>query len=76
MFSIDRQYLTTTLTDLVRIDSTNPLCTPDGAGAAEIAAYVAGPRTYAYDPGLVTKALSRSHPAGKPQAVQQRKTAT
>ena len=40
--TINRDYLITTLTDLVRIDSTNPLCMPGGAGEAQIAAYIAG----------------------------------
>lgn len=39
--TIDRADLVRLLTDLVQIDSTNPLCTPTGAGEAEIAAYVA-----------------------------------
>ena len=39
--SIDPNYLTTVLSDLVSIDSTNPSLSPDGAGEAEIAAYVA-----------------------------------
>lgn len=40
--TIDRDYLTQTLIDLVRINSTNPSLSPDGAGEAEIAGYVAG----------------------------------
>jgi acetylornithine deacetylase len=39
--SIDRNRLVDQLADLVRIDSTNPELVPDGAGEAEIAAYVA-----------------------------------
>ena len=39
--NIDRNYLVQTLVDLVRIDSTNPSLSPDGAGEAEIGAYVA-----------------------------------
>ncbi len=39
--TIDRNYLVQTLTDLVRIDSTNPSLTPGGAGEAEIATYIA-----------------------------------
>ncbi|HMB91865.1 MAG TPA: ArgE/DapE family deacylase [Rhodothermales bacterium] len=39
--TIDRADLVRILTDLVQIDSTNPLCTPTGAGEADIAAYVA-----------------------------------
>jgi acetylornithine deacetylase len=39
---IDRDYLTQTLTDLVRINSINPTLTPGGAGEREIAAYIAG----------------------------------
>ena len=39
--SIDSNYLINTLTDLVRINSTNPSLAPDGAGEAEIATYVA-----------------------------------
>ena len=38
---IDRDYLVKTLVDLVQIDSTNPSLSPDGAGEAEIGAYVA-----------------------------------
>jgi acetylornithine deacetylase len=41
-FSIDRDYLLRTLTDLVRINSINPTLVPGGAGEAEIARYVAG----------------------------------
>jgi len=39
--TIDSGYLTSTLADLVRINSTNPSLSPDGAGEAEIATYVA-----------------------------------
>lgn len=39
--SIDRNRLVDQLADLVRIDSTNPKLVPDGAGEAEICAYVA-----------------------------------
>lgn len=39
--TIDPTYLQQTLTDLVRIDSTNPDLSPDGAGETEIAAAVA-----------------------------------
>jgi acetylornithine deacetylase len=39
-FTVDRNYLTRILADLVRIDSTNPLCTDGGAGEEEIADYV------------------------------------
>ena len=38
---IDREYLTTTLTNLIRINSINPTLVSGGAGEAEIAAYVA-----------------------------------
>jgi acetylornithine deacetylase len=38
---IDRDYLIQTMVDLVRIDSTNPSLSPDGAGELEIGAYVA-----------------------------------
>jgi acetylornithine deacetylase len=38
---IDHDYLVKTLVDLVQIDSTNPSLSPDGAGEAEIGAYVA-----------------------------------
>lgn len=38
---IDTQFLTTTLTRLVQINSTNPALAPDGVGEAEIAHYVA-----------------------------------
>jgi acetylornithine deacetylase len=40
-FSIDRNYLVSTLTDLVRIDSVNPSLVPGGAGESRIAAHVA-----------------------------------
>ena len=39
--SIDRDYITKTLADLVRINSVNPSLSPDGGGETEIAAYVA-----------------------------------
>ena len=39
--SIDRERLVDQLADLVRLDSTNPGLVPDGAGEAEVAAYVA-----------------------------------
>ena len=38
---IDNDYLTESLSNLVRINSTNPSLAPDGAGEAEIGAYVA-----------------------------------
>ena len=41
-FSIDRDYLLRTLTDLVRINSINPTLVPGGAGEGEIARYVSG----------------------------------
>ncbi len=37
----DREFIIRTLTDLVRINSVNPNIAPNGAGEAEIAAYVA-----------------------------------
>jgi acetylornithine deacetylase len=37
----DRDFIVRTLVDLVRINSVNPSISPDGAGEAEIAAYVA-----------------------------------
>ena len=40
-FSIDRDYVASTLTDLVRIDSVNPSLVPGGAGESQIAAHVA-----------------------------------
>jgi acetylornithine deacetylase len=40
--AIDRAYLTSTLQDLVRINSVNPTLTPGAPGEAEIAAYTAG----------------------------------
>lgn len=40
-FSIDRNYVIQTLSDLVRINSVNPSLSPDGKGEAEIGAYVA-----------------------------------
>lgn len=39
--TIDRDYLITTLSDLIRINSINPQLVPEGRGEAEIAAYVA-----------------------------------
>ncbi len=38
---IDREYLLKTLSDLIRINSINPQLVPDGAGEAEVAAYIA-----------------------------------
>ncbi|HEY4720322.1 MAG TPA: ArgE/DapE family deacylase [Anaerolineae bacterium] len=38
---IDREYLTETLANLIRINSINPTLVPGGTGEAEIAAYVA-----------------------------------
>jgi acetylornithine deacetylase len=40
--TIDSKYLIKTLSDLIRINSINPQLVPDGAGEAEIAAYIAG----------------------------------
>jgi acetylornithine deacetylase len=40
--TIDRDYLIKTLSDLIRLNSINPQLVPDGAGEAEIAAYIAG----------------------------------
>jgi len=40
-FSIDRDYLVATLTELVRNDSVNPSLVPGGAGESQIACYVA-----------------------------------
>ena len=40
-FSVDEAYLVQTLTDLIRINSINPSLSPEGAGEAEIGAYVA-----------------------------------
>jgi acetylornithine deacetylase len=40
-FSIDREYVSQTLVDLVRINSVNPSLSPNGKGEAEIGAYVA-----------------------------------
>jgi len=37
---IDRKFLLNTLSELVKIDSTNPSCTPGGAGETEIAQYI------------------------------------
>ncbi|MEW5868622.1 MAG: ArgE/DapE family deacylase [Chloroflexota bacterium] len=42
MIPIDNDFLTQTLVDLVRIDSSNPSLSIHGAGEAEIGAYVAG----------------------------------
>jgi acetylornithine deacetylase len=39
---IDEDYLVSTLSRLVQINSTNPSLSPEGAGEAEIAAFVAG----------------------------------
>jgi acetylornithine deacetylase len=41
IFSIDKPYLTELTRELVRIDSTNPSLSADGAGEADIGAYVA-----------------------------------
>ncbi|MEN8171373.1 MAG: ArgE/DapE family deacylase [Chloroflexota bacterium] len=41
-FSIDETYLIKTIEEMVRINSINPLLTPEGKGEAEIADYVAG----------------------------------
>ncbi len=41
-YSIDHDYIIQTLTDLVRINSVNPLLSADGKGEAELGAYVAG----------------------------------
>jgi acetylornithine deacetylase len=41
MLTPDRDFIVRTLVDLVRINSVNPSISPDGAGEAEIAAYVA-----------------------------------
>jgi acetylornithine deacetylase len=43
--NIDRDYLFSTLADLIRIDSVNPTLVAGGAGEAEIANYVAGALT-------------------------------
>ncbi|MCB9453874.1 MAG: M20/M25/M40 family metallo-hydrolase [Anaerolineaceae bacterium] len=40
--SIDHDYITRTLVDLVRINSVNPSLAADGAGEGEIAAYIEG----------------------------------
>jgi acetylornithine deacetylase len=40
-YSIDRDYIIQTLTDLVRINSVNPSLSADGKGEAELGAYVA-----------------------------------
>ncbi|HRQ37124.1 MAG TPA: ArgE/DapE family deacylase [Chloroflexota bacterium] len=39
---VDEEYLVSTLSRLVQINSTNPSLSPEGAGEAEIAAYVVG----------------------------------
>ncbi len=41
MLTPDRDFIVRTLVDLVRINSVNPSISPDGAGEAEIGAYVA-----------------------------------
>ena len=38
--SIDREFLTQTLVELVQIDSSNPSLTPDSPGEAEVGAYI------------------------------------
>ncbi len=56
MLTPDRDFIVRTLVDLVRINSVNPSISPDGAGEAEIAAYVAstlasiGFETATYEP--------------------------
>ncbi len=58
-FTIDRDYLVKTLTDLVRINSVNPGLVPDAPGEAEIGAYIAEalrncdvePKIYELEPG-------------------------
>jgi acetylornithine deacetylase len=62
--SIDREYLTNTLIDLVKINSVNPSISPTGAGEAEIASYVA--RALG-DMGL--EASVRAHEANRASAV-------
>lgn len=62
MLTPDRDFIVRTLVDLVRINSVNPSLSPDGAGEAEIAAYVArtlgslglGAATYEPRPGRTT----------------------
>ncbi len=62
MLTPDRDFIVRTLVDLVRINSVNPSISPDGAGEAEIAAYVAGAlaslgleaATYEPQPGRTT----------------------
>lgn len=61
---IDRDFLFTTLADLVRINSVNPTLSPGGPGEAEIGEYVAkslagiglGVRKFEPEPGRVTVA--------------------
>ena len=56
MLHPDRDFIVRTLVDLVRINSVNPSISPEGAGEAEIAAYVAtalasiGLETAIYEP--------------------------
>jgi acetylornithine deacetylase len=60
-YSIDRDYIIQTLTDLVRINSVNPSLSKDGKGEAELGAYVASAldelgltvNTYEIQPGRV-----------------------
>ena len=60
--TIDRSYLTKTLSDLVRINSINPVLVPGGAGEAEVAGYVSRSlagcgllvTSYEPDPGRVS----------------------
>jgi acetylornithine deacetylase len=63
-FSIDRDYLVSTLTELVRVDSVNPSLVPGGAGESRIATYVAD-RLKAL--GMVVVILEST--AGRPSVV-------
>lgn len=61
-FSIDRDYLVSTLTDLVRIDSVNPSLVSGGAGESQIAAHVAE-KLKALGMGVTTLEATRGRPS-------------
>jgi acetylornithine deacetylase len=63
---IDRDYLFSTLADLIRINSVNPTLAPTGRGEAEISTYVADSlarigldvRKFEPEPGRITVAAT------------------
>jgi acetylornithine deacetylase len=63
--TIDREYLTKTLVNLVRINSVNPTLVPGGPGEAEIAAFTADSLR---DIGMVEVAIHEPEP-GRPSVV-------